>query len=55
MKFLLLILLFLPMSMLAQSSFENGEKCFKSGKYELAKSYFLTSLKQNPNDLNTIE
>jgi tetratricopeptide (TPR) repeat protein len=55
MKFLLLILLFLPMSMLAQSSFENGEKCFKSGKFELAKSYFETSLKQNPNDLKTIE
>jgi tetratricopeptide (TPR) repeat protein len=55
MKYLLFILIFLPMSLLAQSSFENGEKCFKSGKYELAKSYFETSLKQNPNDLKTIE
>ncbi|MBK8600702.1 MAG: hypothetical protein IPN80_09300 [Flavobacterium sp.] len=55
MKYLLFILLFLPMSLLAQSSFENGEKYFKSGKYELAKSYFETSLQQNPNDLKTIE
>lgn len=43
------------MSILAQSTFENGEKCFKSGKYELARNYFETSLQQNPNDLNTIE
>ena len=55
MKYFLLILMLFPMSMLAQSSFENGEKCFKSGKFELAKSYFETSLKQNPNDLKTIE
>lgn len=43
------------MSMLAQSSFENGERYFKSGKYELAKRYFETSLQQNPNDLKSIE
>ena len=45
----------LPMSMLAQSNFESGEKCFNSGKYEIAKSYFETALQQNPDDLKTLE
>ena len=43
------------MSIMAQSSFENGERHFKSGKYELAKRYFETSLQQNSNDLKSIE
>jgi len=41
--------------MLAQSSFDNGEKCFVSGKYNQAKSIFESYLSQNPNDLKTLE
>lgn len=55
MKYLLFILIVLPLSMLAQSNFESGEKSFNAAKYELAKSYFESSLQQNPNDLKTLE
>ena len=43
------------MSILAQSNFENGEKYFNAGKFDLAKTYFENSLQQNPNDLKSIE
>lgn len=55
MKYLVFILLFLPISILAQSSFEKGKNCYNSGKYDQAKIYLETSLQENPNDLKTIE
>lgn len=55
MKYLQLFVFFSTVSMLAQTSFENGEKCYLLGKFDQAKTFFETSLKQNPNDLKSLE
>jgi tetratricopeptide (TPR) repeat protein len=55
MKYLILLLLFIPISILAQSNFETAESFFKSEKYNQAKLFFEKELKQNPDNLKTLE
>ena len=55
MKYLQLFIFFSTVSMLAQTSFENGEKCYSLGKFDQAKTFFETALHQNPNDLKSLE
>jgi len=55
MKYLVRILLLLPLTFLGQTSFEKGENYFKLEKWELAKVQLEKSLKQNPSDLKSIE
>ncbi len=55
MKFFCQLLLFIPITMLAQTSFEKGESFFSSGKYSQAKLEFEKTLSHNPNDLKTLE
>jgi len=55
MKKILIIFLVFPLLILAQTSFDKGEKLFKEGKYEQAKPIFESFLKENPNHLKTIE
>ena len=39
----------------SQTNFEKAENLYDQGKYTLAKSLFETLLKENPNQLKTIE
>jgi tetratricopeptide (TPR) repeat protein len=55
MKYLILTVLLLPLTLLSQTSFERGENYFNSEKYDQAKLQFEKALIQNPNDLKTIE
>ncbi len=55
MKYLLFFLILSPKLMVAQSDFEKAETLFISNKFEQSKTVFEKSLKQNPNDLKTIE
>nr|WP_315149205.1 tetratricopeptide repeat protein [uncultured Flavobacterium sp.] len=55
MKKILIVFLVFPILILAQTSFDKGEKLFKEGKYEQAKPIFESFLKENPNHLKTIE
>ncbi len=55
MKYLILWLLFIPISILGQTSFEKGEIYFNSEKYDQAKLQFEKAITQNPNDLKAIE
>lgn len=55
MKQFLYFLLLFPMLLLAQSNFDKGEKLFNEGKYEQARPIFESILKENPNQLKTIE
>ena len=55
MRSLFLLLLFIPISLLGQGSFEKGESFFELGKYEQAKTQFEKVIWQNPNDLKALE
>ncbi len=55
MKKTLIIFLLFPLLIWAETNFDKGEKLFKEGKYEQAKPFFESSLKENPNNLKTIE
>ncbi len=55
MKNILILFLLFPILSWSQSDFEKGEKLFLQKKYVIAKSFFELNLKQNPNDLKTIE
>lgn len=55
MKLLFQLLLFIPISILGQTSSEKGERFFKSEKYDQAKIQFEKGIRQNPNDLQTLE
>lgn len=55
MKYLQFVIFFSTVSMLAQTSFENGEKCYSLGKFDQARTFFENSLQQNPNDLKSLE
>ena len=55
MKQILFIFLLFPMFLWSQTNFEKGEQFFKQEKYVTAKPYFENFLKQNPNNLKTIE
>ena len=54
MKYLLL-LLFLPLTVLSQSRFDSAEALFKQKNYSQAKLIFKDYLKANPNHLKTLE
>ena len=54
MKYLLL-LLFLPLTVLSQSRFDSAEALFKQKNYSQAKPIFQEFLKSNPNHLKTLE
>lgn len=55
MKQILFLIVFLPISVWAQSNFDKGEKLFDEEKYDEAQVLFETILKTNPSDLKTIE
>jgi len=55
MKKILIIFLLFPLLIWAETNFDKGEKLFKEGKYEQAKPFFESSLKESPNNLKTIE
>lgn len=55
MKYFLLLFLFTPIFLLAQSDFEKGEKFFQKGQFEQAKIQFENCIKTNPNNLKTLE
>lgn len=55
MKKLLGLLLFFPVLLMAQSSFDQAEKLFRQGNYSQSKPLLETLLKQNPGHLKTIE
>lgn len=55
MKYLVLFMFLIPISILAQSNFEVAESFFKSEKYDQAKLFFEKALKQNPDNLKTLE
>ncbi|MFZ0597166.1 MAG: hypothetical protein WAM46_09310, partial [Flavobacterium sp.] len=55
MKKLLILFLFVPICIWAQSNFEKGEKLFHAKKYDEAKVVFENVLKTKPSDIKTIE
>ena len=55
MKQILFLIVFLPISVWAQSNFDKGEKLFNDEKYDEAQLLFESVLKYNPSDLKTIE
>jgi tetratricopeptide (TPR) repeat protein len=55
MKKLLILFLFVPICIWAQSNFEKGEKLFHAKKYDEAKVVFENILKTKPSDIKTIE
>ena len=55
MKKLIYSLLYIPLVVFSQSDFEKGESYFKTGKYEIAKEFFLKSYEKYPSDVKTIE
>jgi tetratricopeptide (TPR) repeat protein len=55
MKYILLLLFVLPLAILAQTNKERGEQLFKAKKYDQALPYLERVLKDNPNDLESIE
>jgi len=55
MKQILFIILFLPLIISSQSSFERGEKLYNQEKFTQAKPLFLTYLKENPSHAKTRE
>ena len=55
MKYFLLLVLFFPICMQAQTDFEKAETLFQEQKYFLAQPLFEKFLIQNPNNLKAIE
>ncbi len=55
MKNILSLFLLFPVFLWSQTNFEKGEKFFEQKKFVIAKSFLELNLKQNPNDLKTIE
>ena len=55
MKKNLILFLFLPIMAFSQSNFQKGEKLYEESKYESARSFFETYLKDNPNHTKSIE
>ena len=55
MRHLFLILIFLPLFVFSQSSYERGEKLYQQEKYKEAKPLFESFLKQNPGHAKTTE
>jgi len=55
MKYFIPLLLFISVSLWAQSDFDRAENLFIHGKYISAKSLFERHLKQHPQDLKTLE
>ena len=55
MKHILFLIVFLPISLCAQSNFDKGEKLFGEEKYGEAQVWFESVFKSNPSDLKTIE
>ena len=55
MKHILFLIVFLPLTVLAQSDFDKGEKLFNEEKYDEARLLFESVLKSNSSDLKTIE
>ena len=55
MKHILFLIVFLPLSVWAQSAFDKGEKLFNEEKYGEAQLLFEAVVKSNPSDLKTIE
>tara|TARA_R110002072_G_scaffold163357_2_gene315955 strand:- start:39364 stop:40323 length:960 start_codon:yes stop_codon:yes gene_type:complete len=53
--FSLMVLIFLPAIIWAQSSFNEGEKFFQKEEYQQAKPFFQKHLRENPSDKKTIE
>ena len=55
MKAKIVFLLLISQFVFSQTNFEKAENLYDQGKYTLAKSLFETLLKENPNQLKTIE
>lgn len=55
MKKTLIVFLLFPLLIWAQPNFDKGEKLYKEGKYEQAKPFFESALKESPNNLKTME
>lgn len=55
MKKTLIVFLLFPLLIWAQPNFDKGEKLYKEGKYEQAKLFFESALKEDPSNLKTME
>lgn len=55
MRFLLLLILLITFQSKAETDFEKGEKLYKQDKFEQAKPFFESYLKQNPTSYKSIE
>ena len=55
MKAKIVFLLLISQFVFSQTNFEKAERLYDQGKYTLAKPLFETILKENPNQLKTIE
>ena len=55
MKYIVFFLFFFSLVTFSQTNFEKAENLYDQGKYALAKSLFENLLKENPNQLKTIE
>ena len=55
MKYIVFFLFFFSLVTFSQTNFEKAENLYDQGKYALAKSLIENLLKENPNQLKTIE
>lgn len=55
MRFIAFLITILPVLVLGQTAFEKGERCYRLNQFSEAKAQLELSLKQNPNDLKTLE
>jgi tetratricopeptide (TPR) repeat protein len=55
MKFIYLVIVFLPVLVFSQTAFEKGERYYNLEKYDLAKLNLEVFLQQNPNDIKALE
>lgn len=55
MRLIAFLFTFLPLMVIGQTAFEKGEGYYRLNKFDLAKTQFEFSLKQNPTDLKTLE
>jgi hypothetical protein len=55
MKYLILLLLFIPFLVVAQPEFDKAEKQYQNGQISQARILFENVVKENPNHLKSLE